>query len=172
MYLIGPTLEQKLRHYLAVFDGTKKDFSEFEHLFDALFHKEFCDTINFRQQDVSREHSKALHAEYLAMGTKATLVHYRRVGFSTIDVSYNLFNDQDEVVTRQLITRQNGRIVRTQQVSYRNVALNTEENDGVKQQFFNISGTECSASSYMMLRCKSSVYACLRMQSYVPQAAR
>jgi hypothetical protein len=119
----------------------------FEHLFDALFHMEFCDTMNFRQQDVSREHSKALHAEYFAMGTKATLVHYRRVGFSTIDVSYNLFNDQDEVVTRQLITRQNGRIVRTQQVSYRNVALNTEENDGVKQQFFNISGTECSASS-------------------------
>jgi len=127
MYLIGPTLEQKFRQYLAAFDGKKKDFSEVEHLFDALFHKEFCDTINFRQQAVSREQMKALHAKYFAMGTKATLVHYRRVGFSTIDVSYNLFNDQEEVVTRQLITRQNGRIVRAQRISYLRVALNVND---------------------------------------------
>ncbi len=39
-----PTLEQKFRQHLAAFDGKKKDFSEVDHLFDALFHEEFSDT--------------------------------------------------------------------------------------------------------------------------------
>ena len=73
-YNIGLTLEQKFRQYLAAFDGKKKDFSEVEHLFDALFHEEFSDTIHVHQQTLSREQTKALHAGFFAMGTKAKLV--------------------------------------------------------------------------------------------------
>ena len=36
----GPLLEQRFRQYLSAFDGKKKDFSEVEHLFDAIFHKD------------------------------------------------------------------------------------------------------------------------------------
>ena len=126
-YLIGPTLEQRFRQYLAAFDGKKKDFSEVEPLFDALFHEEYSDTIHFRHQAVSREQTKADHAKHVAMGSKATLVHYRRVGFNTIDVSYVFFNDQEEVVTRQLLTRQNGRIIRAQRISYLRVVLNADD---------------------------------------------
>src|SRR6056300_1010841 len=83
-----PTLEQKFRQYLAAFDGKKKDFSEVEHLFDALFHQNFCDAIHYRQEaPQTREQMKTLHARYFAMGTKATLIYYRRVGLKTIDVS-------------------------------------------------------------------------------------
>lgn len=163
--MIGPTLEQKFRRYLAAFDGKKKDFSEVENLFDALFHTTFSDTIHFRHRAVSREQTKALHAIYFAMGTRATLIHYRRVGLNTIDASYRLLNDQEDIVTRQLITRQNVRIVRIQQVSCRKVRLDTDDVcDG--KQYVRFTEVENSTSSYMKARCKSSAYAWLRMLSY------
>eukprot|EP00984_Skeletonema_dohrnii_P022227 scaffold11345_cov85-Skeletonema_dohrnii-CCMP3373.AAC.1 len=150
-YTGGPSLEQRFRQYLSAFDGKKKDFSKVEHLFDALFHKDFFETTNNsqQQQTVSREQTKAMHVMYFAMGTRATLIHYRRIGLHTIDISYHLFNisyhlfnDQVDIVIRQLSSRMQNSIVRTQQVSCRKVAL---DNDG--KQSFTINETECSAFS-------------------------
>ena len=138
----GPLLEQRFRQYLSAFDGKKKDFSEVEHLFDAIFHKDFFETTNNsqQQQTVSREQTKAIHSMYFAMGTSATLIHYRRIGLHTIDISYHLFNDQVDVLVRQLSSGMQNSIVRTQQVSCRKVAL---DDDG--KQSFTIDETECSA---------------------------
>ena len=146
----GPSLEQRFRQYLSAFDGKKKDFSEVEHLFDALFHKYFFETNNHlqQQQAVSREQIKAIHAMHFAMGTRATLIHYRRIGFHTIDVSYHLYNDQVDIAVRQLSSRMQNRIVRTHQVSCRKVALDDDDN----QQIFAITETKCSALSYMKAR--------------------
>eukprot|EP00984_Skeletonema_dohrnii_P038234 scaffold41230_cov167-Skeletonema_dohrnii-CCMP3373.AAC.1 len=91
------------------------------------------------------------------MGTKATLVHYRIVGFNTVDVSYNLFNDQEEVITRQLFTRQNGRVVRAQKISYLRVALNADDVcDG--KQFVRFTEIENSSSAYLKARWNSNAY--------------
>ena len=157
-HTFGPTLEQKFRQYLAAFDGKKKDFSEVEHLFDALFHQNFCDAIHYRQEaPQTREQVKALHARYFAMGTKAKLLDYRRVGLKTIDVSYHLFNDEEDIVTRQLITRKNRRVIRTQQLSYQKVSLNTDDvSDG--KQFVKFNVIENSSSSYMKARWNSNAY--------------
>ena len=157
-HTFGPTLEQKFRQYLAAFDGKKKDFSEVEHLFDALFHQNFCDAIHYRQEaPQTREQVKALHARYFAMGTKAKLIYYRRVGLKTIDVSYHLFNDEEDIVTRQLITRKNCRVIRTQQLSYQKVSLNTDDvSDG--KQFVRFNVIENSSSSYMKARWNSNAY--------------
>jgi hypothetical protein len=35
------TFEHKVRQYAAIFDGTKKDFSEVEAIFDNLYHDDF-----------------------------------------------------------------------------------------------------------------------------------
>ena len=156
-HTFGPTLEQKFRQYLAAFDGKKKDFSEVEHLFDALFHDDFSDTVYLSQQATSKEQIKALHARYFAMGTKAKLLDYRRVGLKTIDVSYHLFNDEEDIVTRQLITRKNCRVIRTQQLSYQKVSLNTDDvSDG--KQFVRFNVIENSSSSYMKARWNSNAY--------------
>eukprot|EP00984_Skeletonema_dohrnii_P011666 scaffold4679_cov81-Skeletonema_dohrnii-CCMP3373.AAC.1 len=146
-YTGGPSLEQRFRQYLSAFDGKNKDFSKVEHLFDALFHKDFFETTNNsqQQQTVSRDQTKAMHAMYFAMGTRATLIHYRKIGLHTIDISYHLCNDQVDIVVRQLSSRMQNSIVRTQQVSCRKVAL---DNDGKHT----INETECSAFSYMKAR--------------------
>eukprot|EP00984_Skeletonema_dohrnii_P029701 scaffold20552_cov161-Skeletonema_dohrnii-CCMP3373.AAC.4 len=129
--------------------GPSLEQSSVEHLFDALFHKDFFETTNNsrQQQTVSREQTKAVHAMYFAMGTRATLIHYRRIGLHTIDISYHLFNDQVDILVRQLSSRMQNSIVRTQQVSCRKVAL---DEDG--KQSFTIDETECSALSYMKAR--------------------
>ena len=156
-HTFGPTLEQKFRQYLAAFDGKKKDFSGVEHLFDALFHDDFSDTVYLSQQATSKEQIKAIHARYFAMGTKAKLLDYRRVGLKTIDVSYHLFNDEEDIVTRQLITRKNCRVIRTQQLSYQKVSLNTDDvSDG--KQFVRFNVIENSSSSYMKARWNSNAY--------------
>ncbi len=156
-HTFGPTLEQKFRQYLAAFDGKKKDFSEVEHLFDALFHDDFSDTVYLSQQATSKEQIKTLHARYFAMGTKAKLLDYRRVGLKTIDVSYHLFNDEEDIVTRQLITRKNCRVIRTQQLFYQNVLLNTDDvSDG--KQFVRFNVIENSSSSYVKARWNSNAY--------------
>ena len=145
----GPSLEQRFRQYLSAFDGKKKDFSKVEHLFDALLHQDFSETNNHiqLQQAVSREQMKAIHAMYFAMGTRATLIHYRRIGLHTIDISYHLFNDQVDIVVRQLSSRMQNSIVRTHQVSCRKVALDDDD-----KQFFAITETKCSALSYAKAR--------------------
>jgi hypothetical protein len=156
-HTFGPTLEQKFRQYLAAFDGKKKDFSEVEHLFDALFHDDFSDTVYLSQQATTKEQVKTLHARYFAMGTKAKLLDYRRVGLKTIDVSYHLFNEEEDIVTRQLITRKNCRVIRSQQLSYQKVSLNTDDvSDG--KQFVRFNVIENSSSSYMKARWNSNAY--------------
>lgn len=150
-----PTLEQKIRQYLAVFDGKTKDFSDVEHLFDALFHSDYSST-NQHYRHETRDQIKTQHSRYFAMGTKATLLDYRRVGFNTVDVSYHLINDEEDIVTRQLMTRKNCSLIRTQQLSlsylsYRYCRLGGEP-------AFVIINKECKALSYMKARWNSHVY--------------
>src|SRR5210317_238965 len=65
-----PTLEQKIRQYLAVFDGKTKDFSDVEHLFDALFHSDYSST-NQHYRHETRDQIKTLHSKFITMGTIA-----------------------------------------------------------------------------------------------------
>ena len=67
--------ESALRQYFAAIDGTKKDFSEVQHLFDALYHDDF--TLVFKDgETTSRDDMKEVHAGYLSEGSKVTLIHF------------------------------------------------------------------------------------------------
>lgn len=68
-----------------------------------------------------------------------------------------MFNDQEEVVTRQLITRQNNRIVRAQRIFYLRVALNVNDVSEGKR-FVRFTEIENSSSSYMKARWNSNAY--------------
>ena len=55
-----------LRDYLAAFDRTKKDFSEVNHLFDAVSHKKIH--MVMEGETLDRDTAKAIDAGYLGSG--------------------------------------------------------------------------------------------------------
>ena len=84
--------EPALRQYIAAFDGTQKDFSEVEPLFDALYHTDFTLTDEVYNTDhhlelsdkygyetLSRDEVKEMHNAYLSKGSTVTIVHFRKI---------------------------------------------------------------------------------------------
>lgn len=63
------TFEDKIRQYAALFDGTKKDFSEVEAIFDNLYHEDFVATFSnenkLDKETFSPRHSYSLMSRAL-----------------------------------------------------------------------------------------------------------
>jgi len=93
-----------LEQYVSVFDGTKKQFSEdIEDLFNNLYHPDFTLVTKERTRE-TRDSTKQMHSRKLARGTKASIVHIKRIGLSCVDVKLRLVNDLEDITTRVLFT--------------------------------------------------------------------
>ena len=92
------TFEAKVRQYGALFDGTKKDFSEVETIFDNLYHEDFVGTTS-NGEEFDKETKKELDKQRLAAGAKITNVTYTRIDYNKALVQFCLEsedNDDDE----------------------------------------------------------------------------
>ena len=88
-----PMFEMALRQYLAKFDGKPKSFSkDVEPLFDQLYQ----DELYLENGPLSRKKTKAYHAQILAAGWKAELIHFRRVGLNQYDVKFRFVTSEGE----------------------------------------------------------------------------
>ena len=87
-------VEERLRQYFAAFDGTKKDFTEVEDLFDDLYDKEF--TMQHNGFILGRTMVKQLHKEYMSRETNATIIHFRYTLGQYIDVKYHAISNGDK----------------------------------------------------------------------------
>ena len=75
------TFEDKVHQYAALFDGTKKDFSEVEAIFDNLYHEDFVgETSN--GEELNKKARKELDKQRLAAGAKITHVTYKRIDYN------------------------------------------------------------------------------------------
>ena len=116
--------EPAFRQYAAAFDGTKKDFSEVEPLFDALYHNNFTaekkvynkEHDKYRIQQVKRDEVKEAHKAYLAKGSKVTIVHYRKIGLNCIDVEACLTSAEEERTVRIVFSIEDGKLAHGEEV--------------------------------------------------------
>ena len=92
-------VEERLRQYFAAFNGTKKDFTEVEDLFDDLYDKEF--TMQHNGFILGRNMVLGLHKEYMSRGTKATILHFRYTLGRYIDVKYHAISNGDKKEERE-----------------------------------------------------------------------
>jgi len=92
-------VEERLRQYYAAFDGTKKDFTEVEDLFDDLYDKEF--TMQHNGFILGRNMVLGLHKEYMSRRTRATIIHYRYTFGQYIDVKYHAISNGDKKEDRE-----------------------------------------------------------------------
>ena len=87
-------MEDKIRQYTSLFDGTKKDFSDVESVFNDLYHDDYHGTIE-DGVELSREAKKQLDSERLASGVKITKVAYTRIGLNKALVEFHLDQEVD-----------------------------------------------------------------------------
>merc|ERR1712007_416863 len=92
-------VEERLRQYYAAFDGTKKDFTEVEDLFDDLYDKEF--TMHHNGFTLGRNMVLGLHKEYMSRKTKATIINFRYTLGQYIDVKYHAISNGDKKEDRE-----------------------------------------------------------------------
>lgn len=93
--------------YMAALDGNKKELPG--HLFDELTDVNITGMVNGRH--ITRKELIAMHSEYFESGTKATIMHLKRVGKNQLDAKVRLHNDNGDRFLRKLLTVRNGKIV-------------------------------------------------------------
>ena len=102
-----------LRQYFSAMDGTKRDFSEVENLFDALFHDKFELASPCRKEIASRDRVKEIHMNLFSMGTKATIIHLERIGLDSIEVKFLQKNDRENKSLHIVHTIEDGKLARS-----------------------------------------------------------
>ena len=88
-------LEQNMRSYLAKFDGTVRDFSEVEGLFDSMFDDQF------KQKDgntLSKEHLKTIHANCFALGSTASDIKVQMLAPQIFAFRFRIVNARADAI--------------------------------------------------------------------------
>ena len=113
-------IQQKLRRYLASFDGKGREFDEVVNkLFDSLYHDDFTYTKDKEGKVMNRNEFKQLHAAILAKDNKIDLVSFHQLHSNTYDVKFSrlVTSSQDNYnIIRQIITVRDHKIIHTKNV--------------------------------------------------------
>ena len=112
------TFEDKVRQYAALFDGTKKDFSEVEVIFDNLYHEDFVGTAS-NGEEFDKKARKELDKQRLAAGAKITNVTYKRIDYNKALVEFYLFDLESEdkdIIIETLVTIKDKKIIESSRV--------------------------------------------------------
>lgn len=110
------TFEDKIRQYAALFDGTKKDFSEAEAIFDDLHHDDFMVTLK-NGEELDREARKNLDKQRLAAGAKITNVAYTRIDYNKALIEFCVDEREGKnVIVQNLVTIKDNKIIEARQV--------------------------------------------------------
>jgi len=141
-------VEATFRRYIAIYDGTKKDFEEeAEPFYEELFHQKYSLTtkpmkvdhhdkfdLHFRHgKTLNRDESKASHASHLANCTKIELVHFKQVSPFIVDVKFHLKNDLEDRDIRVVYSVQDDKLLKGQEV---------------EDSFFSVAKAKCSGSIF------------------------
>ena len=115
-YPSPPPFEMAFRQYLAIFSGTPKNFSEdFEPLFEQLYLNQLY--LEDDNGPLSRKKVKDHHAQVLALGWKAELIHFRRVGLNQFDVKFRFVtNEGEQDIIHKHITTIDRKIAKVQNI--------------------------------------------------------
>ena len=110
------TFEDKIRQYASLFDGTKKDFSDVESMFNDLHHDDYHGTIN-DGVELSREAKKELDSERFALGVMASNV-YTRISWNKALVEFHLDQEVNghAVIVQDLITIKDKKIIEARRI--------------------------------------------------------
>ncbi len=104
--------EAALRQYFDAFDGRKKNISEVDQLFDAVFHEKYTLVIDGKTFD--RNKAREIRAGYLARGPKVEVIDLRRIDADRIDVRMRAQSEEECKDIHVLYTIEDNKIAKAQ----------------------------------------------------------
>lgn len=104
-----PLLLINFKTYVSAFNGLIKDFSEVAGLFDAIYHEDF--TYNSESNAVNRQHLKQHHANFLKLGSKATLEAFKEINHDTIEFKLRIVNRKTDITIHNIAKLQGNTII-------------------------------------------------------------
>ncbi len=104
--------ETALRQYFNIFDGSKKNISEVDQLFDALAHEKFKLVMDGKTFD--RYAAKDIDAGYLARGSKVEVVDLMRIDADRIDVRIRALDENKYKDIHVVYTIEENKIAKAQ----------------------------------------------------------
>ncbi|KAL7529390.1 hypothetical protein ACHAWF_002963 [Thalassiosira exigua] len=84
-----------LKDYFYAANGTRKDFSNVRHLFDAVYHDKFT-LVHQDGTVVHPDAVKDLHANYFSTGTNFSIVRFKKIGLNYVKFGFQIMTE-DEV---------------------------------------------------------------------------
>ena len=106
------TFETHFLRYLRTFDGSKREFSEVETLFNQLYDDDFYENKN--DTLITKDQVKQSHTRLFELGSKVTLLHFKHKGVNQVDIKYRLVNAESDRTIHQLITIKDRKIIRAE----------------------------------------------------------
>ncbi len=111
------TFETHFLRYLRTFDGTKREFSEVEALFNELYDDDYYESK--KDTLVTKDQVRLAHTRLFEIGSKVTLLHFKHKGADKIDIKYRVVNAEADRTIHQLIIIKNKKIIRAEDMDQR-----------------------------------------------------
>ena len=106
------TFQTHFLRYLRTFDGSKREFSEVEALFNQLYDDDFYESKN--DTLITKDQVKQAHTRLFELGSKVTLTHFKHKEVNQIDIKYRLVNAETDRTIHQLLTTKDKKIIRAE----------------------------------------------------------
>lgn len=110
------SFEQKYRQYISIFDGEMKDeqaVSLAKKKFNAIYHWNVLST-EYGGYPINRGQLEHLHGIYLSLGSKMTLIHFRKEDLQTVNVKIQVVNQQENTTFHNILTIEDNKIIKVQ----------------------------------------------------------
>jgi len=107
--------EAALRQYFDAFDGSKKNISEVDQLFDAVSHEKYTLVMNGKTFD--RDAARDIDADYLARGSKVKIVDLRWIDAHHIDAQLRAQNEEECKDIHVVYTIEGNKIAKAQVIN-------------------------------------------------------
>ncbi len=110
------SFEQLYRQYISTFNGEMKDeraLSLAKKKFNAIYHGAVQST-EYEGYPINRDQIEHLHDIHLSLGSKMTLIHFRKESLQTVDVKIQVVNTQENTTFHNILTVEDNKIVKVQ----------------------------------------------------------
>ena len=104
-----PILLINFQAYMDSFDGTPKDISSVSNLFEGLYHDDFVYQLDGKS--INRHQMKTVHANFFALGSKATCLLFKNVGSDQVEFKFRMVNGKMNIVVHNLATVEGNKFI-------------------------------------------------------------
>ncbi|KAL7553020.1 hypothetical protein ACHAWF_016901 [Thalassiosira exigua] len=101
--------------YIAAVNCGQKEFSDVEHLFDALYHKNYT-LVSKDGETLPRDEIKRRHSDYIRKGGKFTLVNFTSIGLYCVDVEIRFATAEESKSVHAIVSLEDNKFVKAQVV--------------------------------------------------------